>query len=225
MAALKPVQFSKKLGCPSSASPEILAFGSHCSANFQPILNCFMPNFKLKYEDSENIKADSVNKVIFNLLQAKRRAFFYGTPGRSRTRPKSFKRKRDTSSSSSRSDSSPEYGDRKESKKSKRARSHKPGYVECYSSSQSERTKSKTKPKDKSMPKYKKNKHKKKKSKTKKQSKENHSESPRYYTVLLKIDRNENRDAVLFENHGRETTTILKFSARNFKTYYKMLAF
>ena len=25
--------------------------------------------------------------------------------------------------------------------------------------------------------------------------------------------------------HGRETTTILKFSARNIKTYYKMLAF
>ena len=25
--------------------------------------------------------------------------------------------------------------------------------------------------------------------------------------------------------HGRETTTIFKFSARNFKTYYKMLAF
>ena len=56
--------FSKKLGCPSSANPEILAFGSHCSANSQPILDCFIPNFKLKYEDSQNIKVDSVNRVV-----------------------------------------------------------------------------------------------------------------------------------------------------------------
>ena len=119
---------------------------------------------------------------------------------RSRTRPKSFKRRRDRSSSSSRSESSPGYGNHKESKRSKRGRSYKSRYVEYYSSSQSERTKSKTKPKHKSMPKYKKNKHKKKKSKTKKQSKEHHNESPTYYTVLLKIDKNENRDAVLFEN-------------------------
>ena len=45
----------------SSAGPEILAFGSHCSANFQPISDCFVPNIKLKYKDSENIKADGVN--------------------------------------------------------------------------------------------------------------------------------------------------------------------
>ena len=38
-----------------AAGPKILAFGSHCLANFQPILDCFIPNFKLKYEDSENI--------------------------------------------------------------------------------------------------------------------------------------------------------------------------
>ena len=31
------------------------------------ILECFISNFKLKYEDSENIKADRVNIVIFNL--------------------------------------------------------------------------------------------------------------------------------------------------------------
>ena len=36
--------------------------------------------FKLKYEDSENIKADCVNTVVFNLHQIKRRAFFE-TPG------------------------------------------------------------------------------------------------------------------------------------------------
>ena len=45
--------------------PEILAFVSHCSANFQPILNWFIPNFKLKYEDCENIEADPVNTGVF----------------------------------------------------------------------------------------------------------------------------------------------------------------
>ena len=77
----KLVHFSKKLGCPSSASPEILAFGSHSSANFQRILDCFILNFKLKYEDSQNIKADSVIGVVFNLHQIKRGVFFFGTPG------------------------------------------------------------------------------------------------------------------------------------------------
>ena len=67
------------MGCLSSASSEILAFGSHCAVNIQPILNCFIPNFKLKCEDSQNIEADSVNRVVFNLHQIKRRAFF-GTP-------------------------------------------------------------------------------------------------------------------------------------------------
>ena len=41
-----------------------------------------MPNFKVKYEDSENMKADHVSTVVFNLHQIKRRAFF-GTPGTS----------------------------------------------------------------------------------------------------------------------------------------------
>ena len=68
--------FPKKSGHPSLAGPEILAFGSHSSANFQPILDCFIPNFKLKYEDSENIKPDLVNTVVSNLRQIKRRAFF-----------------------------------------------------------------------------------------------------------------------------------------------------
>ena len=47
-----------------------------------------MPNCKLKYEDSENIKADSVNRVVFNLNQTSGVSF--RTPGRSRTRAKSF---------------------------------------------------------------------------------------------------------------------------------------
>ena len=51
----------------SSAGPKILAFGSHCLANFQPILDCFILNFKMKYEDSKNIKADRVSTFVFNL--------------------------------------------------------------------------------------------------------------------------------------------------------------
>ena len=59
----------------SSAGPKLLAFGSHCLANFQPILDCSIPNFKMKYEDSENIKADCVSTVVVNLHSIKRRAF------------------------------------------------------------------------------------------------------------------------------------------------------
>ena len=74
------MQFSKKSRRLSSASPEILAFVSHCSANFQPILDCFVPNFQLKYENSKAIKADRVNTVVFTLHQIKRRTFFVGHP-------------------------------------------------------------------------------------------------------------------------------------------------
>ena len=81
MAAFKSVHFSKILSVRSSAGPKILAFGSHCPANFQPILDCFIPNLKLKYWVSENIKADRVSTVVFNLRQIKRRALFFGTPG------------------------------------------------------------------------------------------------------------------------------------------------
>ena len=69
------MHFSKNVVICSSAGPKILVFGSHCSANFQPILDCFIPNFKLKYKDSENIKADRVNTVDFNVGR------FFGTPG------------------------------------------------------------------------------------------------------------------------------------------------
>ena len=62
------VHFLKSLaGLLSSVGPEILAFVSHCSANFKPILDCFIQNFKLKYKDLENIKEDCVNVVFFNL--------------------------------------------------------------------------------------------------------------------------------------------------------------
>ena len=72
----KLVHFSKKLGL-SSAGPEILAFVSHCSTNFQQILDRFIMNFKLKYEDSENITADGVNTVVFNLHQIKRQMLLF----------------------------------------------------------------------------------------------------------------------------------------------------
>ena len=60
---------------------EILTFDSHCSANFQQILNCFIPKFKLEYGNLENIKTDCVSTVVLNLHQIKRLKFFFGTPG------------------------------------------------------------------------------------------------------------------------------------------------
>ena len=67
----------RKSGRLSSTSNEMLAFVSHCSANFKPILDCSIPKFK--YEDSENIIADRITTVVFNLRQIKRRAFFLGS--------------------------------------------------------------------------------------------------------------------------------------------------
>ena len=61
-------------------SKEILTFGTHCSANFQPILDCFITNFKLEFDDFENIREGRVNAVVFDLHQIKRLKFF-GTPG------------------------------------------------------------------------------------------------------------------------------------------------
>ena len=63
MAAL---HFSEKSGSMSSTGSKILDFGSHYAANFRPILNCFIPKFKLKYDNLENIKTDLVNIVVFN---------------------------------------------------------------------------------------------------------------------------------------------------------------
>ena len=76
----KSVHFSKNLVVCSSAGPKILAFGSHCSGNFKPILDCFIPNFKFKYEDSENIKADRVSTVVSTYIKSSVERFF-GTPG------------------------------------------------------------------------------------------------------------------------------------------------
>ena len=63
-----------------SAVHKILAFVSHFSVNFKQVLDCLIPNFKLKYEDSENINGDCVNIVNFNLRQIKRRMIFLGHP-------------------------------------------------------------------------------------------------------------------------------------------------
>ena len=78
MAALNQCIFSKNIGRLSSVGPEILAFVSHWSTNFQPILNCSVPNFKSKYEDSENAEADRVNTVVFNLIKSN--VGLFGTP-------------------------------------------------------------------------------------------------------------------------------------------------
>ena len=67
------------LGHLLSAGPQLSAFVSHCSANFQPILDSSIQNFELKYEDSENIPTDHVNVVVvFNLHQIKQRNVFWG---------------------------------------------------------------------------------------------------------------------------------------------------
>ena len=41
------------------------------------ILDCFIPSFKLKYEESENIQTDCVNTVVFNLHQIRKMNFFF----------------------------------------------------------------------------------------------------------------------------------------------------
>ena len=81
MDRIKLIHFSEKSDRLSSTGSEILTFGSHCSANFQPILDCFIQKFKLEYDNLENTKTDRVNTVVFNLLQVKQLKFFFGTIG------------------------------------------------------------------------------------------------------------------------------------------------
>ena len=199
------------MGCPSSASPEILAFGNHCSVIFQPILNCFVPNFKLKYEDSEDIKTDSVNRVVLNLHQIKRRAFFLGHAldlglGLNPSGEEEIDLhqvlvltlvQNMMTIKKVRSENVPV------------ATSLVMWSVILHLSlkGQSRRQSPKTNPCQSTR----------RTNTRKRDQKLRNSQSTTYYTGLLKIDKNENRDVVLFENHGRETTTILKFSARNFE--------
>ena len=60
------MHFWKNLVVCSSVGPKILALGSHCLTNFQPILDCSTPNFKMTYEHSENIKADCHCQLTLN---------------------------------------------------------------------------------------------------------------------------------------------------------------
>ena len=58
---------------------DVSDFGTHCSANFRSILDCFILSFNFTYEDLENIKTFCVDTVVFNLHQIKQRNSF-GTP-------------------------------------------------------------------------------------------------------------------------------------------------
>ena len=74
MAPFNECFFWKKLG---HQTPEIIAF-DELFTNF----GLLYTNFNFKYEDSENLKADHTDAIIFNLHQIKHRAcFFFGTLG------------------------------------------------------------------------------------------------------------------------------------------------
>ena len=81
MAALNWYIFQKKrTGRLSLEGTKILAFGSHSLANFQLILDCFVPNFKLKHEDLENIETDCVSIVVLTSHQNQTSGVFMGHP-------------------------------------------------------------------------------------------------------------------------------------------------
>ena len=73
------LHFSRKSCCLSSGGPEIAGFHSHYSANFPPTLSWFISNVKLKYEDSDDIKTDRENTLIFNLHDKNRGTFYWDT--------------------------------------------------------------------------------------------------------------------------------------------------
>ena len=76
------MHFPKDLVVCSSVGREILAFGSHWLAKFQPILSCLIPNFKLKYEDSEDIRSRSCKCSRFQFASNQTSGVYVGTPGR-----------------------------------------------------------------------------------------------------------------------------------------------
>ena len=79
MWVLEISEFFERNGRLSLAGSEVLAFGSHFSAKFQPILDCFISNFKLKYKDSENVKIDCLGTALFSVHQIKQKYFFGDT--------------------------------------------------------------------------------------------------------------------------------------------------
>ena len=74
---LKLINFSKKFGPLSSTGSEILASVAIARRTCNRFI-CFIPKFKLKYDDLENIKTDRVNTVVFDLHQIKQSKFFGG---------------------------------------------------------------------------------------------------------------------------------------------------
>ena len=74
------MHFLKKSGRLSSTGSKILTFGSHCSTKFQPILDYFIPTFKLEYDDLENIKNRSCKCSRFQLTSNQTLKFFLGHP-------------------------------------------------------------------------------------------------------------------------------------------------
>ena len=79
MATLNWCMFRKDRVVCSSAGAKSFSFSGPSSARFQPILDCFISDFKLKHKDSENLKADRVSTVVFNLHQIKHGAFSWDT--------------------------------------------------------------------------------------------------------------------------------------------------
>ena len=75
------MHFSKKPGRLSSTGREILALVSHCLANFQPTLDLFIPNFKLKYQGLEKIEIYCVHTYShFQLTSNRTYGVFLGHP-------------------------------------------------------------------------------------------------------------------------------------------------
>ena len=69
VAALNYCIYRKILVVYSSVGLAILTFISHCSANLQSGLYCYIPKLMSIYDDLENIKADVINTVVFNSHQ------------------------------------------------------------------------------------------------------------------------------------------------------------
>ena len=74
------MHFSKRSDRLLSSSPEFFAFVSHCPAKFQPIFVCFIPSFKLKYEESQKYKSRSFKYSRFQFTSNQTSGDFLGHP-------------------------------------------------------------------------------------------------------------------------------------------------
>ena len=69
-SCFKSMNFPKNgVACRQQVLKFSLSVGIY-SANFQQILDFFTPNFRLKYENLEDIKTDRVNITIMFILRA-----------------------------------------------------------------------------------------------------------------------------------------------------------